>query len=33
LPSKPKQKKKEKVEDLLRKIETNTLAAARRGKV
>eukprot|EP01036_Dinobryon_divergens_P030800 gene30800-40099_t len=33
LPSKPKQKKKEKVEDLLRKIETNNLAAAKKGKV
>ena len=32
LPSKPKPKK-EKVEDLLRKIETNTLAAVKKGKV
>ena len=32
LPSKPKPKKKEKVEDLLRKIETNTLAAVKKGK-
>ena len=31
-PSKPKAKKKEKVEDLLRKLETNTLSISKKGK-